>query len=1279
MTSTTTAQVRLTDTLGRASKWMWFAVMWGSLAALGSSAAVDDDHFWPLFIEAEIYLAKRKHKTALAVGLLQRRMAELPPEAPMTAKGSVDRALLANVTEKEIFNPLMALAIDRDHPATVMWLLDNPHACTIGDALIAAAALNSHRVVEALLALSADANVAAPYPSVLLASARTMDPPILDDTFGNLLSVEFDGYTALHAAALRESTASAALLLEHGADANARAEGGWTPLHLSLLQGFWFRQKTLDRPGLAVANLLLAAGADPTAATDLVGWTPLHLAALWAPTVRGAMEDDHEIEPVEAPLAGDARCCGDEGAVALEFVRALLAKGADARAHTRLGVWTPLRTAMNRVETKLDWRDPVLALLRSAGGEDGGYDDALVRWSPPGRAPALNPVFSSSISWSVDAPISDFTFVAPLTPPGFAFAFALPSLDDFGGRAVNGSFTFPDAEERLLFESFEAKPAGHEYAISRSYKLISLEDRHGVVRPITAICSFCDDSYTVFKGVCRDPRINTDVLVFEVGASTNAGGWDGENWFRYDADKGAFVEIVPDECDWNRSAGGAIGSLAVESAESRVQFGLVEAALAGDEGSVVRMLAVGADVNERDARGVTALHLAAWIERPAILALLLNAGADVHAVAVGTLETPLHMAGKARDSGIARALLDAGADVDARQATGATPLHTAAHYDRAETAQVLISAGGSVKAEDHRGATPLHVAASEGAREVTEVLIVAGADLEAVDGAGHTPLYWAVHNGHGVVATALLDAGANVNVPSVAGTPLLVAVNNGMEHVAVILMEHGADADVTNDQGKTAADLAESKDMTEVLVRVIEGRWRELSARRPATDAAMDSQRPLLLETVSKAVFDRLLARAIGRDDSEAVLWLLASPREHAPNNALVTAAAIDSHRVVEALLDLPVDVNASTRYPPKLPASGTATLGGFMMPAVLPFGGYTALHAAAEHESTASAALLLEHGANASARTEGGWTPLHLALLLGVDRPDLEVANLLLAGGADPTAATALFGWTPLHLAAFRAFRPTDAAVERSGAQEFVSALLSQGADAQAHTRLGGWTPLRNEQSPGGAGDDDWPLAPITIYSGDFYSEDGPNERGTEYEVEAYTRETINPLNSANSSDGHGRITSGWPTYSAFGGREVRGSFTSPDSKELLLIEALVLESNDNELYGSYAAVALKDRHGAVLPAIAYDASTQFVGICGDPQTNTDVVMLVIEGWSGGLDLEDWVYLRYDEAEGALVEVERDSHYYNDGEQRDSNGAQELCRWFRSAEKRTGDEDVGR
>lgn len=81
-----------------------------------------------------------------------------------------------------------------------------------------------------------------------------------------------DGFTALHLAAFFGQTGAArllldagagphhavcALLVERGADVNARQHGGWTPLHAAAQHG--------DRP---LAELLLAAGADPAARND---------------------------------------------------------------------------------------------------------------------------------------------------------------------------------------------------------------------------------------------------------------------------------------------------------------------------------------------------------------------------------------------------------------------------------------------------------------------------------------------------------------------------------------------------------------------------------------------------------------------------------------------------------------------------------------------------------------------------------------------------------------------------------------------------------------------------------------------------------------------------------------------------------------------------------------------------------------------------------------------------------------------------------------------------
>jgi ankyrin repeat protein len=80
----------------------------------------------------------------------------------------------------------------------------------------------------------------------------------------------------------------------------------------------------------------------------------------------------------------------------------------------------------------------------------------------------------------------------------------------------------------------------------------------------------------------------------------------------------------------------------------------------------------GADVDETDHFGNTALHLA--LAYPDLMALLLENGANVNARnAMGN--TPLHLAVK--DRGAVETLLAAGADVNARNGLGKTPLNYA--------------------------------------------------------------------------------------------------------------------------------------------------------------------------------------------------------------------------------------------------------------------------------------------------------------------------------------------------------------------------------------------------------------------------------------------------------------------------------------------------------------------------------------------------------------------------------------------------------------------------
>lgn len=233
-------------------------------------------------------------------------------------------------------------------------------------------------VVTALLGrgldvAAVDADGATPLHA--LAERPTIAPEepaaILDALLGHGAAIDgrdATGATALHLATQRDTTIVAGLLLDRGADLEARTEDGSTPLltageHEEMLA------------------LLLGRGADRTAARH-DGRTALHQAAATGrpETIRLLLDAglDANARDVAGVTPLELAVQGDDAAARIE---PLLAAGADARAGNAAGL-TPLHVAA------LAGAGSVVERLIAAGADVNARTTAECAWPDAGTLPA---------------------------------------------------------------------------------------------------------------------------------------------------------------------------------------------------------------------------------------------------------------------------------------------------------------------------------------------------------------------------------------------------------------------------------------------------------------------------------------------------------------------------------------------------------------------------------------------------------------------------------------------------------------------------------------------------------------------------------------------------------------------------------------------------------------------------------------------------------------------------------------------------------------------------
>jgi ankyrin repeat protein len=192
-----------------------------------------------------------------------------------------------------------------------------------------------------------------------------------------------------------------------------------------------------------------------------------------------------------------------------------------------------------------------------------------------------------------------------------------------------------------------------------------------------------------------------------------------------------------------------------------------------------------ANPNARNARGETALHVAALSDRT-------------------------------EDRRTVRALIRRGVDPNAGREDGSSALHVAAAYGTEATVRALLEGGADPRAVSHRGDTPLHGAATpqpdrtpEECRRIIAQLVSRGADPNARNSSGLAPLHQAAMFGHVAVLQALLEAGARVDLEGPErATALSLAATSGHAPAVAALLARGADPGHRDDAGQTPLEAA---------------------------------------------------------------------------------------------------------------------------------------------------------------------------------------------------------------------------------------------------------------------------------------------------------------------------------------------------------------------------------------------------------------------------------------------------------------------------------------
>ncbi|NWW26953.1 ANK2 protein, partial [Falcunculus frontatus] len=601
---------------------------------------------------------------------------------------------------------------------------------------------------------------------------------------------------ALHIAARKDDTKSAALLLQndHNADVQSKVTGGFTPLHIAAHYG-----------NVNVATLLLNRGAavDFTARN---GITPLHVASKRGNTnmVKLLLDRGGQIDAKTRDGLTPLHCAARSGHD--QVVELLLERGAPLLARTKNGL-SPLHMAaqgdhVECVKHLLQHKAPVddvtldyLTALHVAA-HCGHYRVTKLlldkRANPNARA--LNGFTPLHIACKKNR-IKVMELLVK-------YGASIQAITESGLTPIHVAAFMGHLNIVLLLLQNGASPdvtnIRGETALHMAARAGQVEVVRCLLRNGALVDARAREEQTPLHIASRLGKTEIVQLLLQHMAHPDAATTNGYTPLHISAREGQLdVASVLLEAGASHSMSTKKGFTPLHVA---AKYGSLEVAKL--------LLQRRACPDSAGKNGLTPLHVAAHYDNQKVALLLLEKGASPHATAKNGY-TPLHIAAKKNQMQIATTLLNYGAETNILTKQGVTPLHLASQEGHTDMVTLLLEKGSNIHVATKAGLTSLHLAAQEDKVNVAEILTKHGANQDAQTKLGYTPLIVACHYGNIKMVNFLLKHGANVNAKTKNGyTPLHQAAQQGHTHIINVLLQHGAKPNAITTNGNTALAIA---------------------------------------------------------------------------------------------------------------------------------------------------------------------------------------------------------------------------------------------------------------------------------------------------------------------------------------------------------------------------------------------------------------------------------------------------------------------------------------